>query len=70
MRTAVEPPVHWLLHYVLEARKGTCLSNYGKVFEVFFIAYVLHGMAQIWAGSSRVGDWNYFMGQAVATWAE
>ena len=70
MRTAAEPPVYWLLHDVLRIKKGTYLSNYGKVFGAFFVVYALHGYGLDIAGSSHVVDWNYFMSQALAIWAE
>jgi hypothetical protein len=70
MRTVAEPPVHWLLHDVLRVRKGTYVSNYGKVFGAFFMAYAVHGYGSNVAGGSHVGDWNFFMGQAVAIWVE
>ena len=70
MRTVAEPPVYWVLHDLLGIRKGTYLSNYGKVFGAFFVAYAIHGYGSNMAGGSHVGDWNYFMSQAVAIWVE
>jgi hypothetical protein len=70
MRTVAEPPVYWFLHDVLGIKRGTYLSNYGKVFGAFFVAYALHGYCSNMAGSSHVGDWNYFMSQALAIWVE
>src|SRR5947208_14916883 len=58
------------LHDVLGIKKGTYLPNYGKVFGAFFVAYALHGYGSDMAGGSHVGDWNYFMSQALAIWVE
>jgi hypothetical protein len=70
MRSTAEPPVNYLLHDVLKMRRGTYLSNYGKVFGAFFWAYLMHVYGSILAGGKDAGDWNFFMGQAVAIWVE
>jgi hypothetical protein len=70
MRSTAEPPVQYLLHDILKIKRGTYLSNYGKVFRAFYWVYLTHVYGSILAQGRDTRDWNFFMRQALAIWVE
>lgn len=70
MRLHAEPPVNFVVHNILGIRKGTYLSNYGKIFGNFIVAYALHAYGRILAGGNHMNDWNMFMAQFIAIWVD
>lgn len=60
MRSTAEPMVSYFVHGVLKVKRGTYLSNYGKVFGAFYWAYLMHVYGSILAEGRDTGDWKFF----------
>ena len=61
---------NWLVHSVLSIRRGTFLSNYGKLFVAFFCSWAFHAWGPFCATRKDLGTFQFFMTQFLAIFVE
>lgn len=61
---------NWVVHSVLSIRRGTSLSNYGKLFVAFFCSWAFHTWGPFCATRKDLGTFRSFMSQLLAIFVE